>query len=113
MSTPEQRFALLGLTLPPAPKPLGVYRPSVQVQAQSSGGSALLIISGHGPLLADGSLMRGKVGAPGMSASDATDAARQTGLALLATLRATLGSLDQVGRVLKSLVMVNALPDFE
>jgi len=45
--------------------------------------------------------------------SEATDAARQTGLSVLATLRATLGSLNRVSRLLKSLVMVNAVPEFE
>ncbi|MCU0449993.1 MAG: RidA family protein, partial [Bernardetiaceae bacterium] len=60
---------------------------------------------------ADGSLIIGKVGVD-LDTEAAKAAARQVGLAILATLRANLGSLDRVGRVLKVLGMVNATPDF-
>jgi enamine deaminase RidA (YjgF/YER057c/UK114 family) len=102
--TPEQNFAQLGLVLPPAPKPLGVYKPFLAV-------GNLAYVSGHGTVQADGSLIIGKVGVD-LDTEAAKAAARQVGLAILATLRANLGSLDRVGRVLKVLGMVNATPDF-
>ncbi len=68
-------------------------------------------MSGHGPLLPDGTLMVGRVGAE-VDQQAGFDAARQTGLAILATLRAGLGSLNRVRRVVKLLGMVNGMPDF-
>lgn len=104
LSSPDNRLRELGLLLPPAPKPVAVYRPVV-----ISGG--LAYVSGHGPLKADRSLITGRVGADLDVAAGAL-AARQVGLAILATLRAELGSLDRVARVIKVLGMVNATPDF-
>ena len=100
----DARFAELNLELPPAPKPVGVYKPIVIV-----GGLAYL--SGHGPLRPDNSLITGKVGAD-LSIEQGKLAARQVGLALLATLKNQLGSLSRVWRVVKVLGMVNATPDF-
>ena len=105
MPTPEERVATLGLALPPAPKVMGTYQPCLVVGRQAW-------VSGHGPLLPDGSLVRGKVGT-GPDADAGKQAARQVGLAILATLRATLGSLDRVTRVVKLLGLVNCTPDFE
>jgi enamine deaminase RidA (YjgF/YER057c/UK114 family) len=102
--TPEENFAKLGLLLPPAPKPLGVYKPCLIV-------GNLAYVSGHGTIQADGSLIIGKVGVD-LDADGAKAAAQQVGLAILATLKANLGSLDRVGRVIKVLGMVNATPDF-
>ncbi|MCX6954343.1 MAG: RidA family protein [Verrucomicrobia bacterium] len=102
--THEQRFAALALELPPAPKPVAVYRPVVVVQH-------LAYVSGHGPVCVDGSLIKGRVGAD-LSLEQGHAAARQVGLAILATLRAQLGSLDRVGRVVKVLGMVNSAPAF-
>lgn len=102
--THEQRFAALYLELPPAPKPVAVYRPVVVAQG-------LAYVSGHGPVCVDGSLIKGRVGAD-LSLADGHAAARQVGLAILATLRAHFGSLDKVGRVVKVLGMVNSAPDF-
>lgn len=102
--TPEQRFEKLGLTLPPSPDPLGVYK-------------LLLIddnhayISGHGTLKEDGTWIVGKVGAE-LDPETAKLAAQQVGLAILATLKKYLGSLDRVDRVIKVLGMVNSVPDF-
>lgn len=101
----DQRFAALNLELPPAPKPVGVYKPIVIV-------GNLAYLSGHGPLRPDKSLIIGRVGAD-LSLEEGRLAARQVGLALLATLIAQLGSLDRVARVVKVLGMVNATPDFE
>jgi enamine deaminase RidA (YjgF/YER057c/UK114 family) len=101
----DARFAELNLELPPAPKPVGVYKPIVIV-------GNLGYLSGHGPLLPDKSLLTGKVGAE-LSLEQGKHAARQVGLALLATLKQELGSLSRVSRVVKVLGMVNATPDFQ
>jgi enamine deaminase RidA (YjgF/YER057c/UK114 family) len=100
----QAKFESLQLTLPPAPKPVGVYKPVVLV-------GNLVYTSGHGPLQVDGKLMVGKVGAD-VDQAYGYDAARQTGLALLASLIANLGSLDRVKRVVKTLGMVNCTPTF-
>ncbi|MDA7977672.1 MAG: RidA family protein [Pirellulales bacterium] len=101
----EDRFKELGLELPPAAKPQGVYKPIVV-----SGNMAYL--SGHGPLQSDGSLITGRVGSE-IDPEAGYQAARQTGLAILATLRSHFGSLDRVKRIVKSLGMVNAAPNFK
>ncbi len=100
----DARFAELNLELPPAPQPVGVYKPIVIV-------GSLAYLSGHGPLRPDNSLITGKVGAD-LSLEQGKLAARQVGLALLATLKSQLGSLSRVSRVVKVLGMVNASPDF-
>jgi enamine deaminase RidA (YjgF/YER057c/UK114 family) len=100
----EGRLKELGLQLPPPPKPAGVYKPVVV-----SGNMAY--VSGHGPLKADGTMIVGRVGHD-LDLKGGYDAARQTGLAILASLRASLGNLDRVRRVVKTLGMVNATPDF-
>lgn len=102
--THEQRFAALSLELPPAPKPVAVYRPLVVVQKMA-------YVSGHGPVRTDGSLIKGLVGAD-LTLEQGHAAARQVGLAILATLRSQLGSLDRVARVVKILGMVNSAPNF-
>ncbi len=101
----DARLAELGLELPPAPAPAGVYKPLV-----ISG--KMVYVSGHGPLKPDGSMMTGRVG-DDVDQQHGYDAARQTGLAILATLKAEFGTLDRIGRVVKSLGMVNAAPDFQ
>jgi enamine deaminase RidA (YjgF/YER057c/UK114 family) len=103
--TPQARFEALSLTLPQAPKPLGVYKPCLVVGPH-------LYVSGHGPLLPDGSLMRGRVGRD-HDADGGKRAARQVGLTILATLLANVGSLDRISRVVKVLGMVNCTADFE
>lgn len=100
----EARLTELQLTLPPAPKPAGVYKPVVQV-------GNLLYVSGHGPLRPDGTLITGRVGRD-LTEEEGKQAARQVGLTILATLRAYLGTLDRVVRVVKVLGMVNAVPEF-
>ena len=100
----EQRVRELGLTLPPAPKPVATYVPTLRV-------GHLLYVSGHGPLKPDGTLMQGRVGQD-LGLEEAQQAARLVGLAILASVRAALGSLDRVKRLVKSLGMVNATPDF-
>ena len=100
----EQKILELGLKLPAAPKPVATYRPAVQV-------GNLLYLSGHGPIQADGTLLKGRVGAE-LTESQGREAAHLTGLALLATTRDQLGSLDRVKRVIKLLGMVNCPPEF-
>ena len=100
----EKRLVELKLQLPPAPKPVAVYRTVAVV-------GNVAYVSGHGPLKSDGTMISGRVGAD-LDLAAGKAAARQTGLAILATLRAQLGSLDRVGRLLKMLGMVNATPDF-
>jgi enamine deaminase RidA (YjgF/YER057c/UK114 family) len=100
----ESRISELGLTLPPFPKPQGVYRPAVQVDK-------LVYLSGHGPLRPDGGMATGRVGAD-LDIAAGKAAARLTGLALLATLKQYLGSLDRVRRVIKTLGLVQCTPEF-
>ncbi|MEI6783926.1 MAG: RidA family protein [Verrucomicrobiota bacterium] len=101
---PETKLHELNLELPPAPKPVGVYKPIVIV-------GNLAYVSGHGPLKPDQSLITGRVGAD-VDLAGGKLAARQVGLAILATLRSELGSLDRVKRVVKVLGMVNCTTDF-
>src|SRR5262245_8335704 len=103
--TAETRLAQLKLDLPPAPKPMGVYKPIVIV-------GNLAYLSGHGPLKADKTLTTGRVGAD-LNQEAAKAAARQTGLSILATLREALGSLDRVKRIVKTLGLVNCTPEFD
>jgi enamine deaminase RidA (YjgF/YER057c/UK114 family) len=103
--SPEEIFQQSHLMLPPPPKPAGVYKPFLQ-----SGN--LIYVSGHGPVLESGSLIKGKVGFE-INADAAKLAARQTGLTILSTLKANLGSLDKIKRVIKVFGMVNSTLDFE
>lgn len=103
--SPDHLFQELNLVLPPAPKPLGVYKPFLIV-------GKLVYVSGHGTVKEDGSLIIGKVGTD-LQVEDAKLAARQVGLAILSTLKQNLGSLNSIKRVIKVLGMVNATPDFE
>jgi len=102
---PEAQLAKLGMALPPAPTPLGVYKPLLIDGAHC-------YVSGHGPLQADRTLIIGRVGET-LTPEEGKRAARQVGLAILATLKANLGSLDRVKRVIKVLGMVNCTPDFD
>ncbi|MBO0931570.1 RidA family protein [Fibrella aquatilis] len=104
MNTPDENFAAMNLQLPPAPTPKGVYKPSLIV-------GNFIYVSGHGPYLPDDSLMTGRVGSE-VDLAFGNAAAKQTGLAILATLTAALGSLNRVKRVVKILGMVNAVPEF-
>lgn len=103
--TPDQRFATLGLMLPPAPKPLGVYKPFLL-------SGPYVLVSGHGTVREDGTLIIGRIGKD-MNMDEGKLAARQVGLAILATLKKNLGSLDKIKRVVKVLGMVNCVPEFE
>jgi len=100
----ENRLHELQIELPPPPAPVGVYRAVVVL------GNAAYV-SGHGPLRADRTLIQGRVG-DDLTLEQGKAAARQAGLAILASLRRELGSLDRVNRVIKVLGMVNCTPGF-
>ncbi len=100
----EARLTALNLSLPPSPRPMATYLPAVRH-------GDLLYVSGHGPFLPDGSLMTGKLGA-GLDVDAGKAAARQVGLAILATMKANLGSLDKVVRLIKVLGLVNCTQNF-
>src|SRR2546425_8016464 len=100
----EARLTELKIALPPPPKPVGVYKPVVIV-------GNLAYASGHGPLRSDGSLITGRVGAD-LDLNASKTAARQVGLAILASLRADLGNLDRIRRVIKVLGLVNCSDNF-
>ena len=87
-SDPEKRVQELHLTLPPAPKPVAVYKTAVK-------NGNLLFVSGHGPLKADKTMITGRLGKD-MTVEQGKEAAKQTGLAILATIKDTLGSLNKV-----------------
>lgn len=100
----EHQLVSLQLELPPAPVPVAVYKPVLVVDK-------IAYVSGHGPLRTDGSLITGVVGRD-LSLEQGHAAARQVGLAILATLRKQFGSLNKVKRLVKLLGMVNSAPDF-
>lgn len=102
--SPQRRFESLKLVLPPAPRPVGAYKPALIVGQH-------VYLSGHLPVLPDGTLLRGRVGRE-LDADAGKQAARQVGLTMLATLIAALGSLDRVRRVIKVLGMVACSDDF-
>ncbi len=102
---PSQTIEELGLKLPPAPKPAGVYKPILVV-------SKSLYVSGQGPVNSDGSLMLGRVG-DDINEDQGKLAARQVGLTMLSTIQTHFGSLDKIERVVKVLGMVNCSPDFK
>jgi enamine deaminase RidA (YjgF/YER057c/UK114 family) len=104
MTTIDLRLRRHGITVPDPFPPMGRYLPAVQV-------GDLLFLSGTGPVRPDGTVVTGKVGRD-LDLDAAREAARLTGLQVLAALTAELGSLDRVRRVVKVLGMVNAAPGF-
>ncbi len=100
----EAKLETLGWQLPPAPQPAGLYKPILITEGWA-------YVSGHGPLLPDGSLITGRVG-ESLDRQAGYDAARQVGLAVLSTLRESLGSLDRVRQLVKTLGFVNCTADF-
>jgi enamine deaminase RidA (YjgF/YER057c/UK114 family) len=105
MATPEQRLQELKIVLPPPPKPVAKYKPTVQV-------GNLLYVSGHGPAKYDGQVpILGKVGTK-LTLEQGKESAWLVGVNILSTVRSALGSLNRVKRLVKTLGMVNAGPDF-
>lgn len=103
--SPDEQITALELSLPTAPPRGGVYNPVVIV-------GSIAYVSGHGPYQGEGEYITGRVGQD-LDLAAGKAAARQTALALLATLKAELGSLNRVKRVVKLLGMVNCTPDFQ
>ena len=103
--SPDEILEKKGIHLPPAPAPKGLYKPFL-----ISGN--LAYVSGHGPLLDDGRLIKGRAGKD-IDADKAKAAARQTGLSILSTLKANLGTLNKIKRVVKVLGMVNSDSKFD
>jgi len=102
---PELQILELGLELPPAPKPAGVYKPVLVIDN-------LLYVSGQGPLKSDGTLIKGRLGAD-LSIEEGKLAARQAGLAMLSTIKKHFGELNKIKRIVKVLGMVNSTQDFD
>lgn len=105
MNSAQQKFEALGLSLPPAPQPLGIYIPCLI-------DGKYLYLSGHGPVQDDKSLIIGRIG-DDMDIEAGKLAARQVGLTMLSTIVSKVGSLDKVKRVIKVLGMVNCNSSFE
>jgi enamine deaminase RidA (YjgF/YER057c/UK114 family) len=100
----EERLQELGLDLPEAAQPLGSYVTIVRT-------GNLLFTAGHLPTAVDGKSWQGKLGAE-YSIEEGAEAARLTGLNILATVKAAIGSLDQVARVVKLIGFVNSASGF-
>lgn len=101
----EARLTELGIVLPPARPPVGNFTPAVRH-------GRLCFLSGQGPVTSDGARHTGSVGVT-VDIAEARDHARLTTLNLLSALRAEVGSLDRVVRIVKLFGMINAseLPD--
>jgi len=105
MSQVEEKIKALGLELPPAPSALGIYYPVVITGRH-------LYVSGQGPVQSNGELIKGKVGRD-LSLEEGQEAARQVGLTMLSTIKAQIGDLGKIKRIIKTLGMVNCYPEFE
>ena len=101
----KNRIQEIGLALPPAPKPAGVYRPILIVNDQ-------LLVSGQGPVKEDGRLMQGRVGSD-LDKEQGKTAARQVALTMLSTIITHAPKELIIKRIVKVLGMVNATPEFE
>ena len=105
-STPEKRIQELHITLPTPAKPVAKYKTAVLA-------GNMLYVSGHGPAkVSDRTPVQGRVGAD-LTTEQGKECARAVGLNILSTVRATLGSLDKVKRLVKTLGMVNCTADYK
>jgi enamine deaminase RidA (YjgF/YER057c/UK114 family) len=102
--SPEARLKALGITLPPVPTPVASYVPAVRT-------GDLVFLAGQGPLSGGKPTVTGKVGAE-LTEQQGYQAARATILMSLAVLRAEIGSLDRVRRIVKVVGWVNSAPGF-
>jgi enamine deaminase RidA (YjgF/YER057c/UK114 family) len=102
--SPEARLRELGIELPQPPPPVANYVGAVRV-------GELLFVSGHGPYRDGEYVYRGKLGSD-LDVATGQAAARLVMLNFLASVRAELGTLDRVERIVKLLVMVNSAPEF-
>ena len=104
-TNPDLRIIELGLILPPAPKPAGVYKPVLVI-------NSFLYVSGQGPVRSDGTMITGRLG-DGLSVEEGKLAARQVGLTMLSTIKTHFGDLNKIKRIVKVLGMVNSSSSFE
>jgi enamine deaminase RidA (YjgF/YER057c/UK114 family) len=104
VATPEERLADLGLAVPEVPKPVAVYVPAVR-----SGN--LVFTSGQLPMRSGELMQTGKVGGD-VSPDEAVGCAQQCALNAIAAVKAELGDLGLVKRVVKAVVFVASTPDF-
>jgi enamine deaminase RidA (YjgF/YER057c/UK114 family) len=102
---PDLRIIELGLELPPAPKPVGVYKPILVI-------NNFLYVSGQVPVRSDGTLITGKLGKD-FNTEEGKLAARQVGLTMLSTIQTHFGELKQIKQLVKVLGMVNSTADFD
>lgn len=101
---PEARLKEMGIELRVPGTPSANFLLAVQT-------GNLVFLSGHGPTMANGEFMKGKVGEE-IDLEKAQEAARLTAISLLSALKAEIGSLDRVKRIVKVLGMVNAVPNY-
>ena len=90
--------------LPPAPKPTGIYKPTLIIEN-------FLYVSGQGPVKSDGSLIIGKVGKD-MDKHEAKKAARQVGLTMISSIVSNIENVERIKRIIKVFGMVNSTPNF-
>lgn len=102
--SPEEKLKALNIELFTPAAPVANY-----VKAVRTGN--LVFVAGHGPGKADGSYITGKLGKD-LTIEEGYLAARQTGIAILSTLKAELGDLSKIKRIVKVKGMVNCTPDF-
>jgi len=100
----EAKLNEMGIELPSAVTPMANYVPAVRT-------GNLVFLSGHGPIKEDGSLITGKVGAD-LSTEQGYEAARRIAIGLLGSLKAEIGDLDKVKRLVKLLGLVNCTSEF-
>src|SRR5689334_12392739 len=105
MNNAEEQFVRLALSLPPAPSPVGVYKPYL-IEGK------YLYLSGHGPVQNDKTLIIGRIGKD-LDMEQGKMAARQVGLTMLSTIRTHVGEFSKIKRVIKVFGMVNCTPEFE
>jgi len=100
----DARLKEMGIELPPAVTPVANYVPAVRT-------GNLVFLSGHGPFKEDGSLITGKVGAD-LTVEQGYETARRIAIGLLGSLKAEIGDLGKVNRIVKLLGLVNCTPEF-
>lgn len=101
----DKKLVEMGFELPlQTAKPVGIYKPVVIV-------GNMAYLSGHIPRTKDGTILRGKLG-NGVGMAEAQEAARRSGIAMLASLKAELGTLNRVKRLVKTTGMVNCTSGF-
>lgn len=100
----EAKIMAMGVELPKSTPAMGNYLRAVRA-------ANLVFLSGHGPLREDGTPITGKVGAD-LTIEEGYQAARRVAILSLSSLKAEIGDLDKVRRVVKVLGMVNCMPGF-